>query len=48
MTGCKQIAGVTAVKVSLNDKTVTLRFDSRVTDRARVLAAVENVVANIR
>jgi len=45
--GCRKIPGVTDVSVDLAARTMTLRFDTAVTTRARVVAAVETVVGSI-
>ena len=47
ISGCRHIEGVVSVEASRKDKLLTLRFDSSVTTRARVLAAVDDVVATI-
>jgi copper chaperone CopZ len=45
--GCREIDGVASVDVDLKEKLMTLHFDSSLTTRARVLAAVDEVVATI-
>ena len=45
--GCREIEGVASVDVDLKEKLITLHFDSSLTTRARVLAAVDDVVATI-
>lgn len=45
--GCREIDGVASVDVDLKEKLITLHFDSSLTTPARVLAAVDEVVATI-
>jgi copper chaperone CopZ len=45
--GCRDIEGVASVDVDLQEKLITLRFDSSMTTRARVLGAVDEIVATI-
>ena len=45
--GCRDIEGVASVDVDLQEKLITLHFDSSMTTRTRVLAAVDEVVATI-
>jgi copper chaperone CopZ len=45
--GCRDIDGVASVDIDLKEKLITLHFDSSLTTRARVLAAVDEVVATI-
>jgi len=47
LAGCRQIQGVASVAVDRKERLITLYFDSSVTTRARVLAAVDDVVAAI-
>jgi copper chaperone CopZ len=47
LAGCRQIEGVAAVAVDRRERLITLYFDSAVTTRARVVAAVDDVVATI-
>ena len=45
--GCRAIPGVTSVHVDRHEHQITLRFDPGLTTAARVLAAVDDVVASI-
>jgi len=47
LAGCRQIEGVASVEVDRKERLVTLRFDSSLTTRDRILAAVDDVVASI-
>jgi len=47
VAGCRRIEGVASVEADRRGKTITLHFDSSVTTRERVLAAVDDVVASI-
>ena len=47
LAGCRQIEGVASVEVDRKERLMTLRFDSSLTTRDRVLAAVDDVVASI-
>jgi copper chaperone CopZ len=47
VAGCRQIEGVVSVEADRREKLITLHFDPSVTTRARVLAAVDDVVASI-
>jgi copper chaperone CopZ len=47
ISGCRHIEGVLSVEADRSEKLLTLHFDSSVTTRARVLAAVDEVVATI-
>jgi copper chaperone CopZ len=47
ITGCRNIEGVASVEVERAEKLITLHFDSSLTSRDRVLAAVDDVVATI-
>src|SRR4030081_1376143 len=47
LAGCRQIEGVAAEAVDRRERLITLYFDSAVTTRARVVAAVDDVVATI-
>jgi copper chaperone CopZ len=44
----KVLPGVTAVHMELATKTLTLRFDTSLTQRDRVIASVEQIVARIQ
>ncbi|MGH2471827.1 MAG: heavy-metal-associated domain-containing protein [Candidatus Limnocylindria bacterium] len=47
VAGCRDIEGVASIDVDRTEKLITLHFDSSLTTRARVLAAVDEVVATI-
>jgi copper chaperone CopZ len=47
VAGCRSIEGVVSIDVDRKEKLITLHFDSSLTTRARVLAAVDEVVATI-
>ena len=47
LAGCRRIEGVKAVAVDRRERLITLYFDSSLTSRDRVLAAVDDVVASI-
>ena len=47
LAGCRQIEGVASVAVDRRERLITLYFDSAVTTRERVVAAVDDVVATI-
>jgi len=47
LAGCRRIQGVSAVAVDRRERLITLYFDSSLTSRDRVLAAVDDVVASI-
>jgi hypothetical protein len=47
VTGCKKIDGVIDVTVTAYENQLKVRFDRRVTTRARVTAAVQKVVDSI-
>jgi copper chaperone CopZ len=47
LAGCRQIEGVASVQADRRERLITLRFDPSVTTRARILAAVDDVVASI-
>ena len=47
LAGCRQIEGVASVEADRRERLITLHFDSSVTTRARILAAVDDVVATI-
>jgi copper chaperone CopZ len=47
LAGCKRIEGVASVQADRKEKTITLHFDSSLTTRERVVAAVDDVVASI-
>lgn len=44
----KLLPGVTGVHMELVTKTLTLRFDTTVTQRDRVIASVEEIVGRIQ
>jgi copper chaperone CopZ len=47
IAGCRQIEGVASIEVDRKERHMTLRFDSSLTTRDRILAAVDDVVASI-
>ena len=47
ISGCREIEGVVLVEADRSEKLLTLHFNSSVTTRERVLAAVDEVVATI-
>ena len=47
IAGCKQIEGVASVDADRRERRLTLHFDSSLTNRERILAAVDDVVASI-
>ena len=47
VAGCRDIDGVASVQVDRRERLITIHFDSTLTTRARVLAAVEDLVATI-
>jgi len=47
VASCRQIEGVASVKADRKEKLITLHFDSSLTTRERILAAVDDVVASI-
>jgi copper chaperone CopZ len=47
IAGCRHIPGVASVDVDRRQKLLTIHFDSSFTTRERVLAAVDDVVAQI-
>jgi len=47
LAGCRRIEGVAAVAVDRRERLITLYFDSALTTRARVVAAVDDVVATL-
>ena len=47
LAGCRQIEGVASIEVDRRARLMTLRFDSSLTTRDRILAAVDDVVASI-
>ncbi len=47
LAGCRQIEGVASVEADRRARLITLHFDSSLTTRARILAAVDDVVASI-
>jgi len=47
VTGAKKIPGVVAVRMEPLDNVLYVRFDTRVTDEARVTAAVRTVIDNV-
>jgi len=48
VSGSKELPGVTSVHMELATKTLTLRFETSVTARDRVVAAVEDLVARVQ
>jgi copper chaperone CopZ len=44
----RQLPGVTHVSMVLASKTLTVRYDTNLTGRERVIAAVEQIVASIQ
>ena len=47
LAGCRQIEGVASVEADRREKLITLHFDSSLTTRERILAAVDDAVASI-
>jgi len=47
LAGCRQIEGVVSMDVDRKERLVTLHFDSSLTTRTRILAAVDELVAAI-
>ena len=47
IAGCRQIQGVASVEADRRERRVTLHFDSSLTNRERILEAVDDVVASI-
>jgi copper chaperone CopZ len=47
IAGCREIDGVASVQVDRRERLITIHFDSSLTTRARVVAAVEDLVATI-
>jgi copper chaperone CopZ len=47
LAGCRHIEGVASVAVDRRARLITLYFDSSLTTRERVVAAVDDVVATI-
>jgi copper chaperone CopZ len=47
LAGCRRIDGVASLAVDRKERLITLYFDSSLTTRARVVAAVDDVVATI-
>lgn len=47
IAGCRRIEGVASIDVDRKEKLITLHFDSSVTTKARILAAIDDVVASI-
>ncbi|TMD50815.1 MAG: heavy-metal-associated domain-containing protein [Chloroflexi bacterium] len=47
VASCRQVEGVVSVKADRKEKLITLHFDSSLTTRERILAAVDDVVASI-
>jgi copper chaperone CopZ len=47
LAGCRKIEGVASVEADRRARLITLHFDSSLTTRARILAAVDDVVASI-
>ncbi len=48
VSGSRELPGVRSVTMELATKTLTLRFDTGLTDQDQVIAAVEQIVANIQ
>lgn len=44
----KELPGVTSVRMELATKTLTLRFETSVTGRDRIVSAVEDIVARVQ
>ena len=47
LAGCREIEGVASVEADRRARLITVHFDPAVTTRARILAAVDDVVASI-
>ena len=47
LAGCREIPGVASVDIDRKAKLITLHFDSSLTSRDRILAAVDEVVSTI-
>ncbi|MDP9274976.1 MAG: heavy-metal-associated domain-containing protein [Chloroflexota bacterium] len=47
LAGCRRIEGVASVEADRRERLITVYFDSSVTTRERILAAVDDVVASI-
>jgi copper chaperone CopZ len=47
VAGCRRIEGVASIDVDRKEKLITLHFDSSLTTRERILAAVDDVVSSI-
>jgi len=47
VAGCRDINGVASVQVDRRERLITIHFDSSLTTRARVVAAVDELVATI-
>lgn len=47
LNGCRDIPGVATVEVDRRDRLITLRFDSSLTTKERVLAALDDIVSTI-
>jgi len=47
VAGCHDIEGVASVDVDRSQRLLTIHFDSSLTTRARVVAAVDDLVATI-
>ncbi len=47
IAGCREIEGVASVDVDRRERLITIHFDSSITTRDRILAAVDDVVATI-
>lgn len=47
VAGCREIPGVASVVADRRARRITLEFDAALTSRARVLAALDDVVASI-
>ena len=48
VSGSRALPGVTSVSMELATKTLTLRYDTSVTGKDKVITAVEEIVAHIQ
>ena len=48
VSGSRALPGVTSVSMELATKTLTLRYDTAVIARERLVSSVERIVANIQ
>lgn len=44
----RELPGVTSVRMELATKTLTLRFETSLTGRDRIVSAVEDIVARVQ